>query len=96
MPAPPLRLDRIRVQTARMVEIYALLQRDLEEATHLHLSPEDRNRLTLAIDTIEANMRQLLECLVAYQEETAHDQAEATELGEILDSVLRWVQENGA
>ncbi|MFA6109739.1 MAG: hypothetical protein WDA75_13310 [Candidatus Latescibacterota bacterium] len=95
MAAPPLRLDRIRVQTARMVEIYALLQRDLEEATHLHLSPEDRNRLTLAIDTIEANMRQLLGWLVTYQEETAHDQVEATELGEILDSVLRWVQENG-
>lgn len=96
MAVPPLKLDRIRVQTARMVEIYALLQRDLEEATHLHLSPEDRNRLTSAIDIIEANMRDLLACLVAYQEENAPDGVEATELGEILDSVLRWVQENGA
>jgi hypothetical protein len=78
-----------------MVEIYALLQRDLEEATHLQLSREDRKRLTSAIDTIEANMRDLLVCLVAYQEENAHEGSEATELGEILDSVLRWVQENG-
>lgn len=95
MASPPLRLDRIRVQTARMLEIYALLQKDLEKNKRLFLSVEDRQRLHQAILTIESNMRQLLARIVAYQEETSPGEAEAMELEEIVDAVLRWAQEKG-
>ena len=93
----PFKLDRIRVQTARMIEIYALLQAELEKNTALSLSAEDRAQLHQAIATIEANMRQLLAYIVSCQEENSPASAEVRELEEILDAVLKWqmAQEEG-
>jgi hypothetical protein len=81
---------------ARMVEIYALLQRDLEQTTTLQVSPEDRVRLTHAIETIERNMKALLAGLVAYREENAAQAMPTDDVGQILSTVLRWVQEHEA
>lgn len=63
--AAPYKLDRIRVQTARMIEIYSLLRRELEGSERIGLSPHDRHRLQHAVDTIAANMSQLLSQLAA-------------------------------
>ena len=86
----PLKLDRIKVQTARMMEIYALLQAELEKNTSLSLLSGERSQLHQAIATIEANMRQLQAYIVAYQEENSSPVDEARELEEILDAVLKW------
>ena len=95
MAPTPLKLDGIRIQTARMLEIYALLRRELEENTHLHLTPEDLERLHGAIASVEANMRELQAYIVTHLEENSPEEAEARELGEILDSVLKWAHEEG-
>jgi hypothetical protein len=101
----PLNLDGIRVQTARMLEIYALLRRELDGGNRLGASPEDRGRLQRAVDTIAANMADLATRLSAAAEQCSPpdeegrvdypgigrlDRSEARELEEILDAVLRW------
>ncbi len=87
MESPPIRLDRIRVQTARMMEIYSLLHGELEKNTHLISSPDQLGR---AIDTIRANMRQLLQALTDYLHQNDVEKDEAQELEEILNAVLEW------
>jgi hypothetical protein len=94
MKTPPIRLDRIRVQTARMMEIYALLQGELEKNAHLLSSVIERSQLDRAIDTIRTNMRQLLEALMAYQQQNSDDESEAQELEKILHAVLEWHMTN--
>lgn len=94
MKNPPIRLDRIRVQTARMMEIYALLQGELEKNADLLSSAIERSQLDRAIDTIRTNMRQLLEALTVYQEQTPDSDSEARELEEILSAVLEWHMTN--
>ena len=86
-------LARIRVQTARMMEIYALLQSELKENGNLSLSESDRTQLHRAIATIESNMRQLQAYIVARQEETSSSHGETRELEEILEAVLKWQME---
>ncbi|HJP33134.1 MAG TPA: hypothetical protein QGF95_21525 [Candidatus Latescibacteria bacterium] len=98
-------LDGIRVQTARMLEIYSLLRRELEGANKIGMPQEARGRLQQAVDTIAANMAQLAAQLAAATEtpSAVHDDGsveypgigrvdavEARELEEILDSVLKW------
>lgn len=95
MASTSLNLDRIKVQTARMMEIYALLQKELEENTHLSLPAEVRTQLNQAIATVEFNMRQLQAHIVTYQEENSHSHTESRELEEILDAVLKWQLEKG-
>lgn len=94
MHEPAIKLDAIRVQTARMMEIYALLKNELEKNTLLLSSEETRAQLDSAIDTIRANMRQLLNTLMAYQEKQdcadGNEPAEAGELEELLAAVLEW------
>lgn len=90
-----LELDRIKVQTARMLEIYALLQKELKENTHLSLSMEDQDQLSQAIATVEANMRQLQAYIIACREESSQMDTETRELEEILNAVLSWAQEEG-
>lgn len=68
------KLDRIRVQTARMIEIYALLRRELERRGSVSLSDYDRARLQHAVDTIAANMGQLLAQLARRREEPSQPQ----------------------
>ena len=99
----------IRVQTARMLEIYSLLRRELEGGNRLGLSRASRARLESAIGTIATNMRQLAALLAAATETPSAapagvpraadielpgmgrmDAAEARELEEILDAVLKW------
>jgi hypothetical protein len=95
MDSEPLKLDRIRVQTARMLEVYALLRSEIEVEGALLLSPQDLQRLSRAIAAIRTNMLQLQELLLARREETTA-QSEAHEVDEILQAVLRWVQEDSA
>ena len=83
-------LDRIRVQTARMMEMYGLLQRDLEKSQGNALKPEDRLLLSTAIASIEANMRQLLAHFAAAREQSSQEPAEAQELEELVNAVLEW------
>ena len=90
----PLELDRIKVQTARMLEIYGLLQRDLESNKGLSLSSEERHLLNKAIATIEANMQQLQAYFALYREEDSSSAAEARELEEIMNAVLDWCTTN--
>ena len=90
MERPRIKFDCIRVQTARMMEIYALLQGEFKKNTGLGLTAQTRAQLDHAIATIYANMRQLLEILTTYQEENSPEAEEARELEEILEAVLQW------
>ena len=100
MHEPALKLDAIRVQTARMMEIYALLKNELEKNTLLLPSEETRAQFDSAIETIRANMGQLLNTLITYQEQLdaadENESAEAGELGELLTAVLEWHTANVA
>jgi|TARA_B110000438_G_scaffold138425_1_gene133767 hypothetical protein len=98
MRRPQIKLDSIRVQTARMVEIYTLLQGELEKNSGLGLTKQTRGQLDHAIATIHANMRQILDLLTAYQEENSLATEEVQELEElegILEAVLAWHNEEG-
>jgi len=101
----PLKLDGVRIQTARMLEIYSLLRQELEGANKIGMPANERSRLQRAIDTIAANMAQLAALLAAatetpsamYQDGSVDypgigriDPAEAQELEEILEEVLKW------
>ena len=100
MHEPAIKLDAIRIQTARMMEIYALLKNELEKNTLLLPSEETRAQLDSAIDTIRANMDRLLNTLIAYQEQLdsadENESAEAGELKELLAAVLEWHTANAA
>ena len=95
MKFPDIKLDSIRVQTARMIEIYTLIRDELEKNDELELTKQTQAQLNHAIDTIHVNMRQLLEQLTAYQEENSLIHQEALELEEILSAVLQWQNEEG-
>lgn len=95
--AAPYKLDRIRVQTARMIEIYALLRRELDGGGRIGLSPHDRVRLQHAVDTIAANMGQLLSELTATPEHpAAAAPASATGAGGLAAEVLGLGRLDGA
>ena len=100
MHEPAIKLDTIRVQTARMMEIYALLKNELEKNALLLPSEETRAQLDSAIETIRANMGQLLNTLIIYQEQLdsadENESAEAGELEELLTAVLEWHTANAA
>ena len=95
MKFPDIKLDSIRVQTARMIEIYTLIKDELEKNDELGLTKQTQAQLNHAIDTIHVNMRQLIEQLTAYQEENSLIHQEALELEEILSAVLQWQNEEG-
>ena len=82
-------LDKIRVQTARMMEIYSLLRNELENNTHNISSTLERQKLANAIETIRDNMLKTLEALSALQKQSQNT-SEQIELEEILNSVLEW------
>ena len=88
------KLERIKIQTARMLEIYGLLQRELENNKGLSVSPEERLLLHQAIATIEANMRQLQEYFASHKAENSPEAAEVQELEEIVNAVLEWCMSN--
>ena len=100
MHEPAIKLDTIRVQTARMMEIYALLKNELEKNTLLLPSEKTRTQLDSAIETIRANMGQLLNTLITYQKQLdsadENESAEAGELEELLTAVLEWHTANAA
>jgi hypothetical protein len=95
MASPPSGLDRIRIQTARMLEIYALVQNELGKNKHLALSVEGRAQLHQAVLTIEANMRQLQAYMAACREENSPEAAGDQGLEVILDTVLKWTHDKG-
>ena len=59
MSSTGLNLEGIKVQTARMVEIYALLQKEIAKNKALSVSTEHQQLLRKAIGTVETNMRQI-------------------------------------
>lgn len=82
------RIDRIKIQTARMLEVYSLLQSELERSEQLGISADDRQHLSLAIDTIAGSMRQLQEHFTPLPEENSTSRPKNVD--EILDAVLKW------
>ena len=94
MPPFTPKLERIKIQTARMLEIYGLLQRELENNKGLSVSPEERLLLHQAIATIEANMRQLQEYFANHKAENSPEAEEVQELEEIVNAVLEWCISN--
>lgn len=82
------RIDRIKIQTARMLEVYSLLQSELERSEQLGISADDRQHLSLAIDTIAGSMRQLQEQFAPVPEEVSAPKPK--NIDEILDAVLKW------
>lgn len=93
MTPSPRKLDKIKIQTARMLEIYALLQQELNEATGLSLSGDQRAQLTTAVEKIEANMKQLQVQFAKQQEDSSESREELEELDQILNAVLQWHME---
>jgi hypothetical protein len=91
MATRPCQLDRIRIQTARMLEIYALLRREIEGRDGLPVAAETRARLAKAIDTIAANMEQIQAYFAQHREElAAPTPGSPADLDEILEAVLKW------
>ena len=84
--SPKSTLDSIRVQTARMLEIYALLRRQLKEG-NIHLPPEKYEQLSAAIRTITTNMLQLQSFHAAKLEEQTSASADREEVTSPGDSV---------
>ena len=82
------RIDSIKIQTARMLEVYSLLQSELERSEQLGISVDDRQHLSLAIDTIAGSMRQLQEHFAPLPEENSASRPK--NIDEILDAVLKW------
>ena len=66
-------LERIRVQTARMLEIYSLIRGELEKGSESLLPARKRQELNRAIDTIAVNMKQLQTYFTADMEESSPD-----------------------
>ena len=66
--SPNSKLDSIKIQTARLLEIYALLRRQLKEGD-IHLPREKQEQFSAAIRTIARNMVQLQSFYLAQQEE---------------------------
>ncbi len=93
MTPSPSKLDQIKIQTARMLEIYALLQKELNENTGLSLSGAQRSQLNRAVEKIEANMKQLQVQLAEQQEDSSEAREELEELDQILNAVLQWHME---
>ena len=83
-------LDRIKVQTARMVEIHALLQKEIADNEALSVSTEDQQLLKMAIGTVETNMRHIQEYFAQHKEENSPGNEETQELEEIVNAVLEW------
>ena len=93
MTPSPRKLDKIKIQTARMLEIYALLQKELNEATGLSISGAQRAQLNMAVEKIEANMKQLQVQFAKQQEDSSEAREELEELDQILNAVLQWHME---
>ena len=90
MSSARLNLDGIKVQTARMVEIHALLQKEIADNEALSVSTEDQKLLKMAIGTVETNMRQIQEYFAQHKEESSPGNEETQELEEIVNAVLEW------
>ena len=82
------RIDRIKIQTARMLEVYSLLQFELENSQKLGISAEHRQQLTQSIDTIAGSMRQLQEHFAQAPEDNSAPRPK--NIDEILEAVLKW------
>ena len=77
------KLDRIRIQTARMLEIYSLVRRELEKGSNAQpLHTSERDELNRAINTIAANMQQLQTYLASQGEESSPETARETSVSD--------------
>ena len=88
MASDPHKLDRIRIQTARMLEIYSLVRREPEEnsnAQPLHTS--ERDELNRAIHTIAANMQQLQTYFASQGEESSPETARETNVSDESEAI---------
>ncbi len=70
-------LGRVRVQTARMLEIYALLRGELDGGA-MRLTQQMREQLTQAIWTIAGNMQELQDYLAVAKEDSSGPPAKST------------------
>lgn len=70
-------LNRVRVQTARMLEIFALLRGQLG-GEGLQLTPQQREQLTQSIWTIAGNMQELQDYLAAALEDSSRARSTST------------------
>lgn len=85
------RKDRIKVQTARMLEVYALLKSEIDEKSGLSLTPRMHTSLQTAIDTIAANMQNLEAQITPSSADNSTPPCEQVEdLDAIVDAVLKW------
>ena len=92
------RKDRIKVQTARMLEVYALLKSEIEGKSGLSLTPRLHNSLQTAIDTIAANMQNIEAQITPSSADNSMPPSKPVEdLDAIVDAVLKWqsTNENG-
>ncbi len=101
------KLDTVRVQTARMLEIYSLLRAEMERGD-MRLSSAECDRLNGAIRTIAGNMARLQAEFVDAGSEAATEapsdtapvpepssapSIDARDIDEIVDAVLKWQSE---
>ena len=89
MASEPHNLDRIRIQTARMLEIYSLVAGELQSRGGVDVRPEDHARLRGAIETIAGNMAELQANLASEQEDasTARAKEDAAQTQANADAV---------
>ena len=107
MAEPRPKLDTVRVQTARMLEMYSLLRAEIKRGD-LRLSSTENDRLNGAIRTIAGNMARLQAEFVdtaseASTEAPSHTapvpepsspaDIDARDIDEIIDAVLKWQSE---
>ena len=59
MTTKPRKLNGISIKTARMLEIYSLMVKELERGKRINLSSEYHDRLNEAIRTISKNMQEI-------------------------------------
>ena len=99
MPLPSHAFNRIRVQTARMLEIHALLQRELEENLGVESSAQIRHRLAQAVGSLAASMQQLQTFSAGVPENNSppkkpSENSPSNDLDEIVEAVLKWHMTN--
>lgn len=86
-------LASIKVKTARMLEIYALLRSELAAIPQGTFPSRDVEQLHQAVRTVEQNMLELQKGILQAREQSSPGSSDARALDEILDAVMSWVRE---
>ena len=89
----PDRLTPIRVKTAKMLELHALLQEELDHVQALDIPPHERDKLNRAISTLATAMREI-EANFAQNGKINAPSPAANELDQLVDALLRFHMPN--